>query len=114
MQVTKNCEEAATVREYKQPLEFVSDFEGVQFRLDMIGNLMFLYREMLDTDWSHEEEPEPYVMEAYWKSRGLYFSQFEAIEILFQNALGEMSEIIKNAYGYCWKARKAEEKCDGK
>lgn len=113
MQVTKICEEAATVREYKHPLDFMSDFEGVQFRLDMIGNLMFLYREMLDTDWSHEEKPEPYVMEAYWKRRELYFSQFEAIEILFQNALGEMSAIVKNAYDYCWKARKAGEKHDG-
>ena len=104
MQVTKICEKAATVREYKHPLDFMSDFEGVQFRLDMIGNLMLLYREMLDTDWSHEDKPEPYVMEAYWKRRGLYFSQFEAIE---------MSEIVKNAYDYCWKARKAGEKHDG-
>ena len=106
MQVTKKCEEAATVREYKHPLEFMADFEGVQFRLDMIGNLMLLYREMLDTDWSHEEEPEPYVMEEYWKRRGLYFSQFAAIEVLFLQSLKEMAEIVEAGYQYCRKARK--------
>ena len=108
MKLSDNHKSAATVREYKCPLEFMSDFEGVQIFLGRVANLMQLYREMLDTDWSDQEEPAPYVMELYWKRRDLYFSQFEAIEILFLDALQEMTEVVKNAYDYYWKARKAE------
>lgn len=113
MNLPENNRNSAAVQEYKQPLDFVSDFEGVQIYLDRVANLMQLYREMLDTDWDYEEEPRPYVMEAYWKRRELYFSQFEAIEILFLDALKEMTKTVKNAYDYCWKARKGETKQDG-
>ena len=113
MKLSDNHENAVAKREYERTFDFVSDFEWAQSCFDRVANLMELYHEMLEADWSNDEDPAPYIMERYWKRRGLYFSQFEAIKILFQETLGEMADIVKNSYDYCWKLKKEGKAQDG-
>ena len=113
MKLSDNHESTVAKQDYKQPFDFVSDFEWAQSCFDRVANLMELYHEMLEADWSNDEDPAPYIMERYWKRRGLYFSQFEAIESLFRKALGEMADIVKNSYDYCWKLKREGEAQDG-
>lgn len=114
MKLSDNLENTAAAQEHKHPIDFMADFEGVQICFDRVANLCQLYREMLDDDWNTEKSPAPYIMELYWKRRELYFSQFEAIELLFLDALKDMKEIVKKGYEYCWSMKEQRGDQDGK
>ena len=114
MTTSEKGHNSAAVPNYSKVFDITSDFEAVQICFNRVANLCQVYHEMLENDLSTEENPDPYVVAAYWKRRALYFSQFEAIEILFQNALKEMTETVQKSYAYCWELKEQGGKHNGR